>query len=178
MATSTFDGPVVSLGGFQSYGPNVIPTQLTASATLTRDAYAGKLILVAAAAGLTLTLPTIVTTANTASSGPGNDPNTANNVGSVYTFLFTAPVTSNSYVILCGGSDIMIGTAQMASSSAPLSAGFAAIAASAFVKVTMNGSTTGGLAGTYIQAIAIAANRYFVTVLSNGTGTSATPFSV
>ena len=38
-------------------------------------------------------------------------------------------------------------------------------------------SPTGGVAGTWIQIVAIAANKYMVNGLLNGTGSVATPFA-
>ena len=43
--------------------------------------------------------------------------------------------------------------------------------------ITLNGSTTGGLAGTVITCKAIGANRWGVQVNTGGTGDAATPFS-
>jgi hypothetical protein len=43
--------------------------------------------------------------------------------------------------------------------------------------ITLDGSTTGGLAGTIITCKAIGANRWGVQVTSGGTGNLATPFS-
>ena len=38
-------------------------------------------------------------------------------------------------------------------------------------------NTTGGVEGTWIQIVAIAANKYMVTGVVNGSGTVATPFA-
>ena len=43
--------------------------------------------------------------------------------------------------------------------------------------VTLNGTTTGGLAGTIITCKAIGANRWGVQGTAGGTGDLATPFS-
>jgi hypothetical protein len=43
--------------------------------------------------------------------------------------------------------------------------------------LTMNGSTTGGLAGSYVQVTDIASGIYLVSAALIGSGTPATPFS-
>ena len=43
--------------------------------------------------------------------------------------------------------------------------------------LTMNGSTTGGLVGSYVQVTDIAAGEYLVNAALVGSGTPSTPFS-
>ena len=43
--------------------------------------------------------------------------------------------------------------------------------------INLNGTTTGGVAGTWVQIVAIAANKYMVTGNVIGSGTVATPFA-
>ena len=43
--------------------------------------------------------------------------------------------------------------------------------------INFNGSTTGGVAGTFVQIVAVAALKYMVTGTVLGTGTVATPFA-
>ena len=50
-------------------------------------------------------------------------------------------------------------------------------AASSNDNINLNGTTTGGVAGTFVQIFAIAANKYMVTGVVNGSGTVATPFA-
>ena len=70
----------------------------------------------------------------------------------------------------------MTGNALMVDTDTTDSAeGFMTAAASD--TITLNGSTTGGLAGTIITCKAIGANRWGVQVTSGGTGNLATPFS-
>ena len=84
MSISTFDGPVRSLGGMYSQGPNGIVT-LGATATLTVADHAGKMLLVPATCAITL--PTIVATAYPSSSGPGGDPNSTNNLNVSFNYV-------------------------------------------------------------------------------------------
>jgi hypothetical protein len=44
-------------------------------------------------------------------------------------------------------------------------------------QIIMNGTTTGGVAGTRLQIQAVYTNRYYVEGFSIGTGTLATPFA-
>jgi hypothetical protein len=53
--------------------------------------------------------------------------------------------------------------------------GFTAGATNDFIN--LNGTTTGGVAGSWIQIVAVAANKYMVTGVNLGTGTVATPFA-
>jgi hypothetical protein len=53
--------------------------------------------------------------------------------------------------------------------------GFFAAAANDFIN--LNGTTTGGVAGSWIEIFAIAANKYMVKGTVLGTGTVATPFA-
>ena len=53
--------------------------------------------------------------------------------------------------------------------------GFTAGASNDFIN--LNGTTTGGVAGTWVQIVAVAANKYMVTGVVNGSGTVATPFA-
>jgi hypothetical protein len=43
--------------------------------------------------------------------------------------------------------------------------------------INFNGTTTGGVAGTWVQIFAIATNKYMVDGVALGTGTVATPFA-
>ena len=43
--------------------------------------------------------------------------------------------------------------------------------------ISMNGTTTGGVIGTYIRATAISATRWFIQGTLSGSGTATTPFS-
>jgi hypothetical protein len=43
--------------------------------------------------------------------------------------------------------------------------------------INFNGGTTGGVAGTWVQIFAIAANKYMVNGFALGSGTVATPFA-
>jgi hypothetical protein len=167
MSISTFDGPVRSLNGFYSQGPGNILT-LGATVTLSVATHAGHTLLVPATCAITL--PTIVTTADPASSGPGSDPNTQSNLGVVFTLFFN--VIAVAQTVTCGGSDKFVGTLGVTSTV------YNAFASVTGTIITLNATTTGGAArGSQINIVALAANLWSVNGVLVGSGTAATPFS-
>ena len=177
MARSTFQGPLRSLGGIYQQGPATV-VDITASTTLSPEAHGGRIIAVGGslAAALTLTLPAINTSANSITSGPGQDPNTANNEGVTYTIWVPTTISTSSLKIGTNGTDKFVGSLlSVDTDSSGAVVGFTAGASNDFIN--LNGGTTGGVAGTWIQIVAIAANKYMVNGMLNGTGTVATPFA-
>ena len=177
MAQTTFQGPVRSLGGFYSQGPATV-VEVTSSVTLSPSAYAGRIISVGGslAANVVLTLPTINTSANPTTSGPGQDPSTANNQGVTYTIWVPTTISTSSLKIGTDGTDKYVGSViSVDTDSSGAVVGFTAGASNDFIN--LNGTTTGGVAGTWVQIVAIAANKYMVTGVVLGTGTVATPFA-
>ena len=140
-------GPYVPSGGHS--------VTLTASATLD-DTYHKRTILLSAAAGLTVTLP--------ASSGSGI----------IFEIFVLTTVTSNNLIIqVANSTDILAGvlhlTTDIAGTSMPT--------ATTSDTITMNGSTTGGLAGSFVEVVDYAAGFWLVRAALVGSGTPATPFS-
>ena len=177
MAISTFDGPVRSLGGIFQQGPSTI-VEITSSTTLNPVAHAGRIISVGGtlAANVVLTLPTINTSANASSSGPGNDPDTANNEGVVYTIWVPTTIATSSLKIGTDGTDKFVGTILgVDTDSSNALVAYTAGASDDFIN--FNGGTTGGVAGSWVQIVAIAANKYMVNGIALGSGTVATPFA-
>ena len=177
MAISTFDGPVRSLGGIFQQGPSTI-VEITSSTTLNPVAHAGRIISVGGtlAANVVLTLPAINTSANAASSGPGNDPDTANNEGVVYTIWVPTTIATSSLKIGTDGTDKFVGTILgVDTDSSNALVAYTAGATNDFIN--FNGGTTGGVAGSWVQIVAIAANKYMVNGIALGSGTVATPFA-
>ena len=177
MAISTFDGPVRSLGGIFQQGPSTI-VEITSSTTLNPVAHAGRIISVGGtlAANVVLTLPTINTSANASSSGPGNDPDTANNEGVVYTIWVPTTIATSSLKIGTDGTDKFVGTILgVDTDSSNALVAYTAGASDDFIN--FNGSTTGGVAGSWVQIVAIAANKYMVNGIALGSGSVATPFA-
>jgi hypothetical protein len=177
MARTTFQGPVRSLGGFYQQGP-ATTVEVTASVTLSPDSYAGRFISVGGtlASNVVLTLPAINTSANPTTSGPGQDPSTANNEGVTYTIWVPTTIATSSVKIGTNGTDKFVGSLlSVDTDTSGAMVGFTAAASNDFIN--LNGGTTGGVAGTWIQIFAIAANKYMVTGVILGTGTVATPFA-
>jgi len=177
MALTTFQGPVRSLGGFYSQGPATV-VDITASTTLSPTAHAGRILAVGGtlAANVTLTLPAINVTANPTTSGPGQDPSTANNEGVTYTIWVPTTIATSSLKIGTNGTDKFVGSLlSVDTDTSGAMVGFTAASSNDFIN--LNGGTTGGVAGTWIQIVAIAANKYMVTGVILGTGTVATPFA-
>jgi len=170
MAISTFDGPVRSLNGFYSQGPGNLLT-LGATVTLSVATHAGHTLLVPATCAITL--PTIVTTADPVTSGPGSDPNTQSNLGVEFNLFFNAiSAGATAQTVTCGGSDKLVGTLGVTSTV------YNAFASVTSTIITLNATTTGGAArGSQITLVPLAANLWSVNGVLVGSGTVATPFS-
>ena len=177
MARTTFQGPVRSLGGVYQQGPNAV-VAITSSTTLSPEAHGGRIITVGGtlAANVVLTLPTINASTDPITSGPGADPNTLNNEGVVYTIWVPTTIATSSLKIGTDGTDKYVGSVlSIDTDSSNVTVGFVAGATNDFIN--FNGGTTGGVAGTWVQIVAVAANKYMVTGTVLGTGVVATPFA-
>ena len=176
MAQTTFQGPVRSLSGVYSQGPNTIATISTATATLDVAGYAGKIINVTAATS-TITLPAVNATANPVSSGPGEDPNTLNNLGATYTFFI--PATATAIKVITGAGDFLLGQAIVGIDATTPAGSIVMFAAdgTATRSINLNGTTTGGIKGSFFCITATAANVYMIYGKLIGSGTLATPFA-
>jgi hypothetical protein len=177
MARTTFQGPVRSLNGFYTQGPGAV-VAITASTTLNPQDHGGRILTVGGtlAADLTLTLPAINVSADPSSSGPGSDPNTLNNEGVVYTIWIPTTIATSSLKIGTNGTDKYVGSVlSIDTDTSGAAVGFTAGASDDFIN--LNGGTTGGVAGTWVQIVAVAANKYMVTGTVNGSSTVATPFA-
>jgi len=167
VAKTTFSGPVQSLAGFISAGSNSV-VSLTADTTLTVAAHAGKILLTNDADGV-FTLPSIVTTTP---SDP-TDPNQLNNLGATFTFVVVTAATDMD--IVTDGTDKFLGMVYTGITTA--ATGKTWVSAAANDVITQNGTTKGGVAGSYIRITAIASAQYFVEGMLLGSGTLVTPFA-
>ena len=170
MAQTTFSGPVKSLRGFVTAGPDSI-VNITAETTLTFAAHAGKVIKVNDADGA-ITLPTIKADSKGASAGD-NDPNANNQLGAVYKFFVGTDCTDCD--IKTDGTDKFVGHATVVNVSDGTNSTFAP--ASSNDVISMNGGTKGGDRGSTVTITAIADNEYLVEAVLIGAGTEATPFA-
>ena len=133
------------------------PINLTASTTL-NETHAGAIIVLNAAAGLTVTLPAAVGS------------------GRIYEMIVGTTVTSNDIIVqVANATDVMAGTATNAQDGGNTAVMFETAAASD--TITMDGSTTGGIKGDRITLQDVSSGLWAVKVLGAATGTEATPFS-
>lgn len=143
--------------------PSYLPRNYTATATLTA-ADAGTTSVVNAAAGLTLTLP--------AATGTGRK----------FEVVLGTTVTSNSVIIrVASASDWFAGAIWVSTDTASdLTISFETATgalASRSDTITLNGTTTGGLAGDRFVFVDIGSGQWELTGWMTATGTEATPLS-
>jgi hypothetical protein len=177
MARTTFSGPVRSMGGIYQQGPGSV-VAITADTTLNPVSHGGRILSVGGtlAADVTITLPTIVAASDGVSSGPGRDYNTTSNIGVLYTIWVPTTIATSSLKIGTDGTDKYVGSLlSVDTDTSGAMVGFTAAAANDFIN--LNGGTTGGVAGTWIEIRALAALKYMVTGVVLGTGVVATPFA-
>lgn len=154
MGSTTFSGPVTSKAGFITGTDANILTE-AATLAVTQEAHSGRIINLGVASGTTVTLPA------------------ATGTNAMYRFLVTVSVTSNNDIIkVANATDVMVGTASVAGTTG---VSFGTLPASD--TITMNGSTSGGLAGSYIEVTDIAAGIFVVRGNLLGSGSVVTPFS-
>lgn len=136
---------------------SIQPITVTASVTLDRDVHAnGCIVNLSAAAGLTVTLP--------ASSGKGD----------TYDLFVVTTVTSNNYIVqVANATDILQGVVHLTTDIA----GTSMPTASTSDTITMNGTTTGGIKGTWLRFKDAAAGIWLLEGGIITSGTEATPFS-
>jgi hypothetical protein len=145
-------------GAATGSGSNVRQTVAAGSTlTLTRSAHAGKTILLDTLTGSVVTLPA------------------ATGTGDTYRFLVSVAPTSNNHIVkVANATDTMTGIFVAADS-----AGVSRVEAATGTDdtITMNGTTTGGIAGTYIECTDVASTLWKVNALAVGSGTLATSLS-
>ncbi len=132
---------------------------LTATTTLTKEHANCLLLMGAAGAALTFKLPE------------------ATGSGDIYTFMVSVVNTSN-YVVNVTTTDTIDGQVMTASTGDTPDLGQPWVTAATSDTVTLNGTTTGGVAiGDYIQCIDIADAQWAINGVTTSSGTEATPFS-
>tara|TARA_R110000751_G_C13511306_1_gene451582 strand:+ start:54 stop:578 length:525 start_codon:yes stop_codon:yes gene_type:complete len=172
MGKTTFSGPVVSLGGFNPHGYNnsVNFDGTIASTALTVDSHGGR-ILTVNDADHTFTLPSIVAT----EPGDKTDPTQLANIG--VTFRFFIETASTGVNINTDGTDKFLGTIGVVHHNAATNKWFHAVPGDSFDAIDLNGSTKGGIVGSYVEIQAVAAAKYRVFGAFLGSGTLVTPFA-
>jgi hypothetical protein len=130
------------------------PIALTTTTTVDRDSHLDTVLLLNRAGGFVTTLP--------AATGSGD----------VYRFYVQTTVTADMTIaalttdIIQGA--IIVGTAATAGTMA---------ATATSDKLTMNGSTTGGLLGSYVEFTDVVSGAWVVRGALVSTGAAATPFA-
>ena len=155
MGTTTFSGPVRSERGFTAVGSTAV-VAITAETTLTYADHVGRIIEINDADGA-VTLPAI----------------TSDTIGATYKFF--VGTTASDLDIKTDGTDKFVGNLVLAASATSQARGFAPAASNDVI--SMNGTTTGGIAGSVVEVTAIATAEYLVTGTLLGSGTLATPFA-
>ena len=169
MGKTNFSGPVRSMRGFVTAGPDSV-VGITAETTLTFADHAGKVIEINDADGA-ITLPTISANSALAVAGP-DDLSVDSHIGAVYKFVVGTDCTDCD--IKTDGTDKYVGSLEVVGDSN---------ASSTFVPgasndvISMNGTTTGGDKGSYVEITAIEDNVYLVQGVLVGSGSAATPFA-
>lgn len=134
------------------------PIAVTGDVTLDPDVHGEALCLLDKAAGLTVTLPA------------------ATGSGTTYRLLVKTTVSSNSTIIqVADANDTMVGNLQTASTT--IGANDQEAAGGTDDTITMNGTTTGGIAGSYVELTDAAANLWLIAGSLVGSGTIATSLS-
>lgn len=137
------------------YKPNLGVIAVTAAATLSDDAYAGRTINLNSTTGRTITLPA------------------ATGSGAAYTIFVGATVSSGNHVVAAAGTDVIQGVVAIATDIA----GVSVPTASDTDTITLNGSTTGGVRGSWLELQDVASGIWSVKGGLVSTSTEATPFS-
>lgn len=138
------------------YVSNYGVVEVTASTlTLTAGGYAGQIIVSNLAGAQTFTLP--------AATGSGN----------LYRIFVKTTKTGNLVIQVASSSDVMNGALGVATDAA----GVVIPTAATSDTITMNGSTTGGVQGSYVQLQDVASGVWHVSGALVSTGAEATPFS-
>ena len=119
----------------------------------------GRIILLDTAAGSTITLPA------------------ATGLGTHFTFIVSVTCTSNAHVINVTGDDEFVGHAMQVQVSNDTEAQYPSLVADNFDGISMNGTTTGGIIGDWIECVDILTDHWAVKINSNASGTVATPIS-
>ncbi len=156
MGKTTFSGPVISNNGIIQAGSGSV-INITAETTLTFDTHAGRVIEVNDADGA-VTLPSIKT--------DGTE------IGATYRFFVGTDATDLD--IKTDGTDKFVGSVAVAVTNGTVKF---FIPASTNDVISMNGSTTGGDANSYVEVTALATAEYLVQGILIGSGTVATPLA-
>lgn len=132
------------------------PVTTTAALSLTRNTHAGTVVVLDSTTGRIITLP--------ASAG----------LNDVYVVYVKTTVSSGSHVVqVANSTDVMGGGVALSTDIG----GTNMLTAATTDTCTMNGSTTGGVAGSWLRFTDVATGFWMVEGFLVTTGTEATPWS-
>lgn len=136
------------------------PTNVTAATlAVSASSHAGKVVTLNKADGMTVTMP--------AATGTGN----------VYTFFLGTTTTSNAYVFSPTGNDTVKGVAVLGDSTDGTAHIWATAAGNNTITLGGTSNATGGIEGTFVTFVDVAADVWGVRIFGDAGGTEATPFS-
>lgn len=153
--TLTVPDRSITLGG--GAGSRVAVTASSGNLTLTA-AMSGRTMLFDAAGATAYVLPAIA----------------AADVGVYFDFYTTVTATGNHTITAASG-DLLVGSVIAGVSAADIEV-FAPDVLDDLI-ITLNGTTTGGIAGTWLRLTALSATRWGVVGITRCSGVQATPFS-
>jgi len=131
------------------------PITITAATTLNRDTHAGTVLNLSHTTGFTTTMP--------ASVGKGD----------VYKFFVLTTVTSGNMIVAAAGTDIIQGGVSISTDVG----GVTCLATATSDYITMSGSTTGGVKGSWFELTDVSAGVWQCNGFLVSTGSEATPFA-
>lgn len=131
------------------------PITKTAGFTLSRDVHGGAVVVFDDADGGTIVLPE------------------SDGTGTTFTIYVKTTVTTDLVIEVDNATDVMNGGVSVSTDAG----GVAILAAATDDTITLNGSTTGGLAGSWVRLTDVVAGFWMVEGFLVSTGAEATPFS-
>tara|TARA_E500000305_G_C3872554_1_gene165854 strand:- start:42 stop:560 length:519 start_codon:yes stop_codon:yes gene_type:complete len=170
MGKTTFSGPVKSLAGFNPSGYNNEVNVADASATLSlTDADHGGRVVVIQDADIAITLPSIVTTEPSDKA----DPNQTCTLGLTFKIYFS--VAASGATVTTASADNYVGALNIMKETAGANTSFFADGDDDII--TLDGTTKGGLEGSYIELVCTTDGWLCSGSALLGSGTLASPFS-
>lgn len=154
-SSGLWTAPTGGIAGLNLGGTSNVIDSNAATLALTA-AQSGSLIMLDIASGTTVTLPAPV-------------------VGLTFSFVVKTAVTSNNHkVITDAGTTLILGGVVM-TEAADTNAGLGALFnGTSHISILMNGTTTGGIIGTFFNMTCITATQWAIEGIVAGSGTLAT----
>jgi hypothetical protein len=101
----------------------------------------------------------------------------ATGTGNIYTFIVAVANTNNHVIQVGDATDEFVGSIYQIDVDDDSFNVYPALAADDFDTITLNGTTTGGLTGDWIQIIDAGSNTWVVRGFTAASGASTTPFT-